>query len=249
MTAGGRCYIMAVACVLLLCFLLLIAATALWIKFSILNIEKDQLQNTYDTLIIEIDQLHTSYKKMAVEKSQLQRSYMKMTFERDHLRTRNNNLTKERAQQQAGMDQLQKEYDELQSNFSTLEMQEKLKWVDFGSSSYYISQKKNWTESRKDCKNRGADLVIIDSKDEQDFINTHLSKSTAWIGLTDLDNEGTWKWVDDTPLGTGYWRQEEPNNKGEEDCVLVTYPKNEQCWNDAKCFIEAPWICEKKGSV
>lgn len=46
-------------------------------------------------------------------------------------------------------------------------MQEKLKWVDFGSSSYYISQKKNWTESRKDCKNRGADLVIIDSKDEQ----------------------------------------------------------------------------------
>lgn len=50
-------------------------------------------------------------------------------------------------------------------------------------------------------------------------------------------------------LGFRYWRQKEPNNEGEADCVLITYPKNEQCWNDAKCFIEAPWICEKKGSV
>ncbi|MCJ8749243.1 hypothetical protein PDJAM_G00174140, partial [Pangasius djambal] len=56
-TVGDRCYRLAVACVLLLCVLLLIAATVLWIKFSILHTEKDQLQSTYDFLLIDRDQL------------------------------------------------------------------------------------------------------------------------------------------------------------------------------------------------
>ncbi len=41
-------------------------------------------------------------------------------------------------------------------------------WVRFNNSLYYISSlKKSWQESRNDCLQRGADLVIINSKKEQ----------------------------------------------------------------------------------
>lgn len=40
-------------------------------------------------------------------------------------------------------------------------------WVYFHRSLYYISSmKKSWQDSRDDCLQRGADLVIINSKEE-----------------------------------------------------------------------------------
>lgn len=41
-------------------------------------------------------------------------------------------------------------------------------WVYFNQSFYYISSiNKSWQASRDDCLQRGADLVIINSKEEQ----------------------------------------------------------------------------------
>ncbi|XP_015256410.1 PREDICTED: C-type lectin domain family 7 member A-like [Cyprinodon variegatus] len=64
---------------------------------------------------------------------------------------------------------------------------------------YYISSTTNtWNDSRKDCLERGADLAIIDSKEEQDFLRKFQKR--LWIGLTDADVEGEWKWVDGSLL-------------------------------------------------
>uniref|UniRef100_A0A3B4YBB2 C-type lectin domain-containing protein n=1 Tax=Seriola lalandi dorsalis TaxID=1841481 RepID=A0A3B4YBB2_SERLL len=41
-------------------------------------------------------------------------------------------------------------------------------WLMFGSSCYYISSQRNsWDDSRQDCVQRNADLVIINSRQEQ----------------------------------------------------------------------------------
>uniref|UniRef100_A0A668A745 C-type lectin domain-containing protein n=1 Tax=Myripristis murdjan TaxID=586833 RepID=A0A668A745_9TELE len=41
-------------------------------------------------------------------------------------------------------------------------------WTKFSSSCYFISsESKNWEESRQDCLRREADLVIINSREEQ----------------------------------------------------------------------------------
>ncbi|XP_060720555.1 hepatic lectin-like isoform X1 [Tachysurus vachellii] len=254
-TAGDRCYNPAVVCVLLLGFLLLTAATVLWVKFSILNTELNKLQSTYRTLIIERDQLQTSYKHLTLERNRLWTRKIQMSLERDHLKGRNKNLTINREKQEAKimslenrMKQLEKTMDELQNLLNNIDTQAQLGWRYFNSSFYYFSTgMKNWNDSRQDCRNRGADLVIIDSAAEENFINSNLGSIQAWIGLSDTEIEGQWKWVDGTRLTNGFWKTNEPNNAGNnEDCAEVYAPNGIQCWNDSECSYEAPWICEKK---
>ncbi|KAK2815955.1 hypothetical protein Q5P01_026422 [Channa striata] len=98
-------------------------------------------------------------------------------------------------------------------------------WVCFSGSMYYISSiKKTWEESKSDCEQRGAHLMIINSREEQNF--TRMLKDNLWIGLTDRETEGTWKWVDGTPLATSFWASNEPNSykDKEEDCTEVRSP-------------------------
>ncbi|KAL0182503.1 hypothetical protein M9458_021878, partial [Cirrhinus mrigala] len=78
------------------------------------------------------------------------------------------------------------------------------KWNYYQSNHYFISsEKKNWTESRRYCMERGADLIIINNREEQNFLKEISSNAAVWIGLTDTDVEGTWKWVDGSTLTSG----------------------------------------------
>uniref|UniRef100_A0A6Q2Z4E3 C-type lectin domain-containing protein n=2 Tax=Esox lucius TaxID=8010 RepID=A0A6Q2Z4E3_ESOLU len=125
------------------------------------------------------------------------------TAERDQLQTCNNNLTKERDQLQSSYNNLSKERDQLQAKLFVFEKHlQHLGWRYFGSSLYFLStEKKSWKESREDCQKTEADLVIINSEEEQKFLSGLQKRS--WIGLTDKDEEGTWKWVDGTILTRG----------------------------------------------
>lgn len=41
-------------------------------------------------------------------------------------------------------------------------------WLTFTSRCYYVSsQRRSWDDSRRDCQQRGADLVVIESRLEQ----------------------------------------------------------------------------------
>ncbi|KAK3507548.1 hypothetical protein QTP70_028450 [Hemibagrus guttatus] len=240
-TAGDRCYNLAVACVLLLCVLLLTAATVLWIKFSILNTELDKLQTTYSTLITERDQLQTSYKYLTTERNRLWTKTTQMSLERDHLKARNNNLTINRDEQKATIVKLENVMKQLLNMLNTTG---KWRWFTFSSSIYGMSNEmKSWEESREDCSVKGAHLLIINSKEEQEIVVKELLSFQAWIGLSDREKEGEWKWVDGTTLNTNfsYWAEGEPNNVGEEDCAVISG----SIWNDGRCSDKLPWICEK----
>ncbi|KAK3507547.1 hypothetical protein QTP70_028449 [Hemibagrus guttatus] len=188
-------------------------------------------------LLVAITVLWIKFNILNTENNQLQTSYNNLTIEKDQLKTSYNNLTKER-------DQLQKERDGYQKTLC-----DSYKWRCFISSSsiYGMSnEKKSWEESRNDCREKGADLLIINSKEEQEFIVKQLGNFEAWIGLSDEVKEREWKWVDGTTLNTNfsYWADGEPNNSGEEDCAVI-YASTKSVWNDRKCSDKLPWICEK----
>ncbi|XP_069385574.1 C-type mannose receptor 2-like [Paralichthys olivaceus] len=118
-------------------------------------------------------------------------------------------------------------------------------WVYFQPSFYYISsEKKSWRDSRDDCLQKGADLVIINSKEEQDFFRVF--EKFMWIGLTDNETEGMWKWVDGTLLTKSFWRRGQPNSFlfQNEDCAAMT-----DLWIDLPCGNQNFWTCEKTVSL
>ncbi|KAI4885151.1 hypothetical protein NFI96_007998, partial [Prochilodus magdalenae] len=214
-------------------------------SYTSLTTERDQLQTSYTNLTTERDQLQTSYTTLAKERDQLQTSYTSLTKERDQLQTSYTILTKERDQLQTSYtiltkerDQLQKEKEALQRKVSDLEQGQRC----FSNSFYFIStEKKSWSESRQYCRERGADLVIINSREEQEFINKVFGATEAWIGLTDPDSENVWKWVDGSTLTTEFWWTGEPNDWNEsEDCAVTgskfAPSKNVTTWADYPCY-------------
>ncbi|KAM4732060.1 CD209 antigen-like protein 2 [Anableps anableps] len=121
-------------------------------------------------------------------------------------------------------------------------------WRFFKTKCYYVSMvKKNWTESRRACIAKGADLLIINSHEEQEFVREILDNGKdAWIGLTDSLTEGVWMWVDGTPVNKTYWLAGQPNSyKGEQDCGELVQKQSGGKWNDDDCFAQQLWICEK----
>uniref|UniRef100_A0A3B5LXQ7 C-type lectin domain-containing protein n=1 Tax=Xiphophorus couchianus TaxID=32473 RepID=A0A3B5LXQ7_9TELE len=101
---------------------------------------------------------------------------------------------------------------------------------------YFSSARETWGKSRKDCLERGADLVIINSREEQNFLSRF--KERRWIGLTDTEKEGEWKWVDGTRLDTR-----------DENCGEIRFFDEENNWNDVPCEVHNYWICERKLQV
>ncbi|CAK6953333.1 CD209 antigen-like protein E [Scomber scombrus] len=148
---------------------------------------------------------------------------------------------------EASIETLTEERDELKKKLSDFDYYSQQGWVYFSGSFYYVSEiKKTWNNSRYDCLKRGADLLIVNTKEKQEFLH-HLQRR-IWIGLTDREIEGTWKWVDGSPLKTSFWHPREPNSyRGKnEDCVNTVFYTDEKSWNDAKCEERYFWICEKK---
>ncbi|XP_059367807.1 CD209 antigen-like protein C [Carassius carassius] len=104
----------------------------------------------------------------------------------------------------------------------------------------------NWSDSRKYCRDRGADLVTIKNIDKQKFISSFV-KEIVWIGLSDIENEGKMKWVDESSPKQEFWAGGEPSNTGgNEDCVeLIPSYDILKNWNNISCSVKKRGICEK----
>lgn len=120
-----------------------------------------------------------------------------------------------------------------------------------------ISEPLPWADARESCRELGAgwDLAVARSAVVNDFLATLISDE-AWLGGTDQNTEGVWRWVDDgsifwegdeagaAPEGAfANWNGTEPNGGGNSDCVrLVARVGNE--WADLECEMPRSALCE-----
>jgi len=63
----------------------------------------------------------------------------------------------------------------------------------------------SWHEAKQACEKIGGHLVTISSERENRFVSDLTGGRGFWIGLTDEDVEGNWKWVDGTRAANASW--------------------------------------------
>ena len=89
-------------------------------------------------------------------------------------------------------------------------------------------------------------MAEIVSKIEQTNWDTILrDDSWYWIGLSDLATEGKFVWQHSSSPLKEYtnWIPGEPNNVGNEDCVLL---RQRRGWNDGRCNTNHRALCYVK---
>ncbi|XP_048012032.1 asialoglycoprotein receptor 1-like [Megalobrama amblycephala] len=244
----------AAVCLVLLCVLLLTAVIVLCVHIhtkssnytpethqlltNITNLtqERDQLLTMITNLSEERDGLKIKNKNLTNERDQLLTNFTNLSEERDQLLNKNIALTNER-------DELTKERDQFNQERNELwKMLNEMGGYIYQSSFYFISsEKRNWAESRRYCTERGADLIIINNREEQEFVKKISGGTGVWIGLTDSDEEDRWKWVDGTNMTSGFWAYKEPNGSKKENCALL-YSSG---WYDYQCNKAFKCICVK----
>jgi hypothetical protein len=131
---------------------------------------------------------------------------------------------------------------------------------DFEGHTYIlVPQAKNWQMAKRDAEARGGHLVVISSAAEQRFIEQLIDKAMGgdllpvWIGFTDEEGEGIWKWVNGEPVSYTNWQRGEPsNNNGttaENYCVILHsndgyLGANKKEWHDFAGDVNLPYIIE-----
>ncbi|XP_023560866.1 CD209 antigen-like protein E isoform X1 [Octodon degus] len=152
-------------------------------------------------------------------------------------------------QDQSKQKQTSQELTQLKDRMNNLCRPCSWEWKFFQGNCYFLSKsQRNWHDSVTACKEEGAQLVIVESAEEQSFLQQiSKSKGRTWIGLSDLNKEGVWHWVDGSPLSNSfkkYWNPGEPNSSGEEDCAEY----KGDGWNDSICSHKKFWICKRSAN-
>ncbi|KAL9966881.1 hypothetical protein ACROYT_G025018 [Oculina patagonica] len=129
-------------------------------------------------------------------------------------------------------------------------------WKFFNSSCFkYYSQPLNWQSAKAKCEQEGAMLAVFHSRDENDFMPTNVAPESfiAWIGLSDLETEHIFKWLDGSKLTFEQWFSGQPNGIGQR-CVELGNGLHRghlwtNQWNDQWCSDPFPFICKKKARM
>ncbi|XP_065146827.1 uncharacterized protein [Paramisgurnus dabryanus] len=233
-----------------LCLLSVLLFTAVIVIFVYFNNERKQLTHNYLTKENEkfrnkSDELQTAVQ----EKRLLILQIDNLTKERDELLTNNTNLLNEINQcqnktrsQSEERGKLINEKEKCKKWFTEQDQRsDNFKWIYYNFSCYYISSEwRSWSDSRQDCEQRGANLVIINNKEEQEFLKKATGASNFWIGLS--KDGAVWKWIDGTTLTLSFWMDKYPISSSHK-CALTSVSG----WSHYSCdYTQYRWICERR---
>jgi hypothetical protein len=97
--------------------------------------------------------------------------------------------------------------------------------VEFAGHQYrLVETPMAWHEAAAHCDGIGGHLVTINSQAENDFVWGQFGDYYHWLGATDEECEGEWRWVTEEPFDYSNWAPGEPNN-----CCPPTHCGGDEC--------------------
>ena len=107
-----------------------------------------------------------------------------------------------------------------------------MNWKTFKGAQYAIGEESNankvtWTEAQAKCQSAGANLASIHTQEIKKWISTefYTTYGDAWVGGSDTETEGTYKWVNGVPFVYVF---SDTNNcqttqRDDKDCLYMPY--------------------------
>ncbi|XP_071511250.1 macrophage mannose receptor 1-like [Diadema antillarum] len=128
-------------------------------------------------------------------------------------------------------------------------------WLKYMSTCYLLvdgTEKKTWDNARQDCLSRNARLAVITTKYEQAYLASlmaalHVYDGEYYIGLSDTQTPGTYRWVDGSYPTLSPWGPGQPDDTRFGQCVAMVGPIYNEAglWMDVSCTLEHNYICEQ----
>ncbi|XP_018411419.1 PREDICTED: mannose-binding protein C-like [Nanorana parkeri] len=107
-------------------------------------------------------------------------------------------------------------------------------------------KKENFDKAQKTCREAGGNVAMPRNAAEnsavEKVVNIREGSNMAFLGISDSQLEGTFKYSTGETVNFTNWRSGEPNNSGDaEDCVEILGSGQ---WNDVPCSNQYLVICE-----
>jgi hypothetical protein len=80
----------------------------------------------------------------------------------------------------------------------------------------------SWTDAKKKCEAVGGNLAVVPDEETWKALKPLIPDSDYWLGASDAETTGKWKWVDGSSMTYAPWRAGEPNNVGGKEHWLVS---------------------------
>uniref|UniRef100_A0A8D2M2H5 C-type lectin domain-containing protein n=1 Tax=Zonotrichia albicollis TaxID=44394 RepID=A0A8D2M2H5_ZONAL len=97
-------------------------------------------------------------------------------------------------------------------------------WRKHGRKCYFFSperEPKDWNASRAECTAMGSDLVVIDSKEELNFLHKRSKDKYYFLGLTYSPEEQKWKWINNVEHDPAMFSISRPYS--DYDCTAIGF--------------------------
>ncbi|KAF3826917.1 hypothetical protein GH733_006063 [Mirounga leonina] len=109
-----------------------------------------------------------------------------------------------------------------------------------------VKEEKRYVDAQLSCQGRGGTLGMPKDEAANGLMAAYITQAglaRVFIGINDLEREGTFVYSDRSPMQTfNKWRSGEPNNAyDEEDCVEMVASGG---WNDVACHVTMHFLCE-----
>lgn len=100
------------------------------------------------------------------------------------------------------------------------------RWLEHAGGFYRLTTTKlPYEEARAFARAEGGHLVAVNSEAEHRFlVNAFANNGPLWIGLSDAEDEGEWRWSSGEPLTFTSWKPGEPSGRfigADEDQVVM----------------------------
>jgi hypothetical protein len=121
-----------------------------------------------------------------------------------------------------------------------------------GSCYGFFSDQLSWNAAEERCVAWGGHLASVESSDEDAFLSAWPvlvgsgfgDGSGLWLGGTDAQHDGDFRWLGDRELGFLGWAPDQPNDGQGIDCIEKRNDATQR-WYDRRCTDGERFVCER----